>query len=168
MNSSEPESTDGGRESSPRTKDLVSWWPSQNSSLLFSFLAALLGGLLGAGGVAYMARQFKNKPKDMKISVYLIHTRMYAQMTVVGRSNQIDHQCCRPFSSLCTLNDFVQECFAAGCSVRCGNREKSPLVLLLVVIDCNQISSNPSVFSLNGFNILLLNLMNKDRNQIVL
>ena len=42
---------------------------------------------MGAGGVAYMARQFKNRPKDMKISVYLIHTRMYAQMTVVGKSN---------------------------------------------------------------------------------
>ena len=34
-----------------------------------------------------MARQFKNRPKDMKISVYLIHTRMYAQMTVVGKIN---------------------------------------------------------------------------------
>ena len=40
---------------------------------------------VGAGGVAYMAKQFKNRPKDMKISVYLIHTRMYAQMTVVGK-----------------------------------------------------------------------------------
>ena len=48
-------------------------------------LAASFGAILGAGGVAYMARQFKNRPKDMKISVYLIHTRMYAQMTVVGR-----------------------------------------------------------------------------------
>ena len=47
----------------------------------------MVGGILGAGGVAYMARQFKNRPKDMKISVYLIHTRMYAQMTVVGKSN---------------------------------------------------------------------------------
>jgi len=55
---------------------------------------ALLGGLLGAGGVAYMARQFKNKPKDMKISVYLIHTRMYAQMTVVGVL------CCGMFSQM--------------------------------------------------------------------
>jgi len=45
---------------------------------------AMIGGILGAGGVAYMAKQFKNRPKDMKISVYLIHTRMYAQMTVVG------------------------------------------------------------------------------------
>ena len=100
------------------------------------FLVALLGGLLGAGGVAYMARQFKNKPKDMKISVYLIHTRMYAQMTVVGRFNQIDHQCCLPFSSLWIVTDWIfQGCFAAGCSVRCGNREKPSLVLLLVVID---------------------------------
>ena len=48
-------------------------------------LPATFGAILGAGGVAYMARQFKNRPKDMKISVYLIHTRMYAQMTVVGR-----------------------------------------------------------------------------------
>ena len=48
-------------------------------------LAATFGAILGAGGVAYMARQFKNRPKDMKISVYLIHTRMYAQMTVVGK-----------------------------------------------------------------------------------
>ena len=61
-------------------------------ALLFHFgwysslcLAATFGAILGAGGVAYMARQFKNRPKDMKISVYLIHTRMYAQMTVVGR-----------------------------------------------------------------------------------
>jgi len=29
-------------------------------------------------------REFKNKPKDMKISVYLIHTRLIAQGTVVG------------------------------------------------------------------------------------
>jgi len=55
---------------------------------------AVLGGLLGAGGVAYMARQFRNKPKDMKISVYLIHTRMYAQMTVVGVL------CCGMFSQM--------------------------------------------------------------------
>jgi len=61
---------------------------------LIIFLVALLGGLLGAGGVAYMARQFKNKPKDMKISVYLIHTRMYAQMTVVGVL------CCGMFSQM--------------------------------------------------------------------
>merc|ERR1712212_745968 len=82
---------------------------------------AMVGGILGAGGVAYMARQFKNKPKDMKISVYLIHTRMYAQMTVVGRFNQIDHQCCLPFKSLWKVNDWIfQGCFAAGCSVRCG------------------------------------------------
>ena len=51
------------------------------------FVSAMVGGLLGAGGVAYMARQFKNRPKDMKVSVYLIHTRMYAQMTVVGKLN---------------------------------------------------------------------------------
>ena len=50
----------------------------------FLLLTAVIGAILGAGGVAYMARQFKNKPKDMKTSVYLIHTRMYAQMAVVG------------------------------------------------------------------------------------
>ena len=44
----------------------------------------MLGGLLGLGGVAYMARQYRNKPAHMKTSVYLIHTRMYAQCTVVG------------------------------------------------------------------------------------
>ena len=57
--------------------------------MILTFLchAAMIGGLLGAGGVAYMAKQFKNRPKDMKISVYLIHTRMYAQMTVVGKLN---------------------------------------------------------------------------------
>ena len=31
-----------------------------------------------------MARNFKNKPKDMKLSVYLIHTRLLAQGTVIG------------------------------------------------------------------------------------
>ena len=53
---------------------------------------AYIGGLCGLGGVAYMARNFKNRPKDMKISVYLIHTRLLAQGTVIG-------QCCqvRPF-----------------------------------------------------------------------
>ena len=64
---------------------------NKNSQFLMIFnflcLAAMIGGLLGAGGVAYMAKQFKNRPKDMKISVYLIHTRMYAQMTVVGKLN---------------------------------------------------------------------------------
>merc|ERR1711974_32242 len=55
---------------------------------------AVIGAILGAGGVAYMARQFKNKPKDMKTSVYLIHTRMYAQMTVVGVL------CCGMFSQM--------------------------------------------------------------------
>ena len=31
-----------------------------------------------------MARNFKNKPKDMKLSVYLIHTRLLGQGTVIG------------------------------------------------------------------------------------
>ena len=64
------------------------WWVKCLQNLWqFSLLclSAMVGGLLGAGGVAYMAKQFKNRPKDMKISVYLIHTRMYAQMTVVGK-----------------------------------------------------------------------------------
>jgi len=94
--SSEPELMDGRRESRPQTNDLVG---DITSSKLFVMLynvllLAVLGGLLGAGGVAYMARQFRNKPKDMKISVYLIHTRMYAQMTVVGVL------CCGMFSQM--------------------------------------------------------------------
>ena len=43
-----------------------------------------LGAVLGLTGLGYMARNFKNKPKDMKISVYLIHTRLLAQGTVIG------------------------------------------------------------------------------------
>lgn len=43
-----------------------------------------VGALLGLGGVGYMARNFKNRPKDMKVSVYLIHTRLVAQGTVIG------------------------------------------------------------------------------------
>ena len=84
--SSEPELMDGRRESRPQTNDLVGDITSSKFFLMLYNVhsLAVLGGLLGAGGVAYMARQFRNKPKDMKISVYLIHTRMYAQMTVVG------------------------------------------------------------------------------------
>ena len=44
----------------------------------------MVGGLLGLGGVAYMAREFKNRPQNMKLSVYLIHTRLIAQGTVIG------------------------------------------------------------------------------------
>jgi len=44
----------------------------------------MVGGLLGLGGVAYMAREFKNRPQNMKLSVYLIHTRLVAQGTVIG------------------------------------------------------------------------------------
>ena len=36
-----------------------------------------------------MARNFKNKPKDMKISVYLIHTRLLAQGTVIGKLSSV-------------------------------------------------------------------------------
>ena len=47
-----------------------------------------------------MARNFKNKPKDMKLSVYLIHTRLLAQGTVIGerpiiRQNRKYHYNCR-------------------------------------------------------------------------
>jgi hypothetical protein len=31
-----------------------------------------------------MVRNFKNRDKNMKLSVYVIHTRMLAQMTVIG------------------------------------------------------------------------------------
>eukprot|EP00091_Calanus_sinicus_P008931 TRINITY_DN21231_c0_g1_i1.p1 TRINITY_DN21231_c0_g1~~TRINITY_DN21231_c0_g1_i1.p1 ORF type:complete len:105 (-),score=11.20 TRINITY_DN21231_c0_g1_i1:102-416(-) len=47
-----------------------------------SFLHA--GALLGLGGVAYMAKNFKNKDPNMKLSVYVIHTRLLAQGTVIG------------------------------------------------------------------------------------
>jgi hypothetical protein len=83
---------DERRGSRPQTNDLVG--RLLNNSSRFTFSLAVLGGLLGAGGVAYMARQFRNRPKDMKISVYLIHTRMYAQMTVVGVL------CCGMFSQM--------------------------------------------------------------------
>jgi len=88
---------DGRREGEQATDKRFGKLVTSSSKFFFTFflhLAALLGGLLGAGGVAYMARQFKNKPKDMKISVYLIHTRMYAQMTVVGVL------CCGMFSQM--------------------------------------------------------------------
>ena len=47
-----------------------------------------------------MARNFKNKPKDMKLSVYLIHTRLLAQGTVIGKrlgfkQNINEHHNCR-------------------------------------------------------------------------
>ena len=48
-----------------------------------------MGAALGLGGVGYMARNFKNKPKDMKISVYLIHTRLLAQGTVIGKLSSV-------------------------------------------------------------------------------
>ena len=41
--------------------------------------------VLGLGGLVYMAREFKNRPKDMKISVYLIHTRLFVQGTVIDQ-----------------------------------------------------------------------------------
>ena len=80
----------------------------------------MVGGLLGAAGVAYMARQFKNKPKDMKISVYLIHTRMYAQMTVVGKwkKTRLCEFTTGKTSPLLRENlhaYYFQECCAVGC-----------------------------------------------------
>ena len=50
---------------------------------------AYFGGLCGLVGVGYMARNFKNRPKDMKVSVYLIHTRLFAQGTVIGEFDQL-------------------------------------------------------------------------------
>ena len=47
-----------------------------------------MGGIgLGLGGLFYMARNFKNRG-EVKTSVYLIHTRMVAQMSVIGRNNK--------------------------------------------------------------------------------
>jgi len=46
---------------------------------------ANVGAVLGLGGVVYMARNFKNRDPNMKISVYLIHTRLLAQGTVIGK-----------------------------------------------------------------------------------
>jgi len=45
---------------------------------------AVLGAMLGLGGVGYMAKKFKDRPAGTKTSVYLIHTRLLAQGTVVG------------------------------------------------------------------------------------
>ena len=41
------------------------------------------GALLGLGGLAYMARNFKNRG-DTKVSVYLIHTRLLVQGSVIA------------------------------------------------------------------------------------
>lgn len=43
-----------------------------------------IGSLAGLAGVTYMVRNFKNKNPNTKLSVYVIHTRMLAQGTVVG------------------------------------------------------------------------------------
>jgi len=43
-----------------------------------------VGALAGLAGLGYMIRNFKNKQSDMKLSVYVIHTRLLAQGTVVG------------------------------------------------------------------------------------
>ena len=37
----------------------------------------------GVGVLGYMLYGIKNKPKDMRLSVYMIHTRMYVQGTVI-------------------------------------------------------------------------------------
>jgi len=41
------------------------------------------GVVAGLCGLGYMVKNFKNKG-DLKLSLYVIHTRMVAQMTVVG------------------------------------------------------------------------------------
>jgi len=43
-----------------------------------------VGAVAGLAGVGYMIRNFKNKSKDMKLSVYVIHTRMFAQGSVIA------------------------------------------------------------------------------------
>jgi len=43
-----------------------------------------VGAVAGLAGVGYMIRNFKNKNEGMKLSVYVIHTRMIAQCTVIG------------------------------------------------------------------------------------
>ena len=41
------------------------------------------GSLVGLGGLAYMARNFKNRGTT-KVSVYLIHTRLLVQGSVIA------------------------------------------------------------------------------------
>jgi hypothetical protein len=48
-----------------------------------------VGAVAGLAGVAYMVRNFKNRDKNMKLSVYVIHTRMLAQMTVIGMGEAV-------------------------------------------------------------------------------
>uniref|UniRef100_A0A0K2URP5 HIG1 hypoxia inducible domain family, member 1A [Melopsittacus undulatus] n=1 Tax=Lepeophtheirus salmonis TaxID=72036 RepID=A0A0K2URP5_LEPSM len=43
-----------------------------------------VGALFGASALGKMLWGLKNKPKDVKLSMYLIHTRMAMQGAVVG------------------------------------------------------------------------------------
>lgn len=79
------------------------------------FLFQYVGAALGLGGVGYMAKNFKNKPKDMKLSVYLIHTRLLAQGTVIGEKIQ-----CEKLEKE-TILDFVyfQASSLWACCIKC-------------------------------------------------
>lgn len=44
----------------------------------------VIGSLGGIGVLGYMIRGFRHREKNMPISMYLIHTRLGVQMTVVG------------------------------------------------------------------------------------
>ncbi|TRY69503.1 hypothetical protein TCAL_05102 [Tigriopus californicus] len=44
----------------------------------------VIGSLGGIGVLAYMIRGFRHREKNMPISMYLIHTRLGVQLTVVG------------------------------------------------------------------------------------
>jgi len=61
----------------------VEYKNNKNSSKMVEIMGKI-GIVAGLGGVYYMAKNLKNKPKDMKLSVYMIHTRLLAQGSVVG------------------------------------------------------------------------------------
>jgi len=64
--------------------DPSSEYKNRKSTNTVGDIVGKVGIVTGLGIVGYMARSFKNKPKDMKLSVYLIHTRMFAQGSVIG------------------------------------------------------------------------------------
>jgi len=69
-----------------------------------------VGAVLGLGGVVYMARNFKNRDPNMKISVYLIHTRLLAQGTVIGvLTLGMIHQMYTKWSAKRALESAVQQ-----------------------------------------------------------
>jgi len=87
-----------------------------------------IGALLGLGGVVYMARGFKNKDPNMKTSVYLIHTRLLAQGTVIGEeknlSSLIKRICVVQVFSLlvCCISIFdPHKALGSGYSDRCSH-----------------------------------------------